>query len=220
MQGNPIRCFLALTLLGVGGPGCDAAADAAGGGGAGELAPDAGGVEPPEAQPEPDSTIGAAPEAETVAYVEVAAYLGTWYEIASIPQGFQRNCAGTTATYGVVDAATVSVRNRCLLGGLDGPEVTIEGTAAIVDSSTNAKLAVDFGFGGVGPAPYWIVDLGIPEAEGAAYPWAIVSNPDRSALWIINRQPVMPAARFETLIARLEAAGYAPARLSLTEQAR
>lgn len=161
-----------------------------------------------------DPTIGPAPAADTVARVEVGQYVGLWYEIASIPMGFQRNCAATTATYAVVDATTVSVLNRCRNGGLDGNEVEIMGTARVVDPVTNARLEVDFGFA---LAPYWIVDLGL--AAGAApYPWAIVSNPDRSALWILSRTPQMPAARYDALIARLTQRGYQPERLRTTVQ--
>ena len=168
----------------------------------------------PTPDPSADPTIGPVPAGETVASVAVPQYLGTWYEIARIPQGFQRNCAATTATYEPIDATTVKVINRCRVGGLDGDPVDITGTATIVDTGSNAKLEVDFGFA---RAPYWIVDLAI--ASGAEpYPWAIVSNPDRSALWILSRTPVMPPARYDALIARLTQRGYQPERLERTAQ--
>jgi apolipoprotein D and lipocalin family protein len=39
------------------------------------------------------------PELRTVPHVDIERYVGTWYEIASFPQRFQRGCTGTTATY-------------------------------------------------------------------------------------------------------------------------
>jgi apolipoprotein D and lipocalin family protein len=161
-----------------------------------------------------DPTLGPVPEGDTVARVEVGQYVGLWYEIASIPMGFQASCAATTATYGVIDATTVSVYNRCLVGGLDGDPIEIEGTATVVDEATNARLEVDFGFA---RSPYWIVDLAVPDGA-APYEWAIVSNPDRTALWILSRTPQITDARRDALLARLDARGYAPERLRFTEQ--
>ena len=39
------------------------------------------------------------PPLGTVGHVDLARYVGTWYEIASFPQSFQRACVATTATY-------------------------------------------------------------------------------------------------------------------------
>ncbi len=160
-----------------------------------------------------DPTLGPRPSGDTVAQVDVARYVGTWYETATIPQGFQARCAATTATYAPIDATTVSVWNRCRLDAVDGELIEIRGSARVVDPS-NARLEVDFGFA---RAPYWIVDLGVAP-PGEPYPWAVVSNPDRSALWILARTPELPAARYDALIERLTVRGFEPARLRRTAQ--
>jgi apolipoprotein D and lipocalin family protein len=162
----------------------------------------------------PDETLGPLPTGETTDFVEVSRYIGTWYEIASIPMGFQASCYATTATYGIIDAQTVSVLNRCNFGKLDGSPLQIEGTATVVDLVTNAQLEVDFGFA---QAPYWIVDLGT--ADGATpYPWAVVSNPARDALWLLARTPRISEARFDAIIDRLEQRAFDPARMLRTTQ--
>lgn len=161
-----------------------------------------------------DPTLGPPPAGDTVDRVEVAQYVGTWYEIATIPQGFQARCAATTATYEPLDAASVSVWNRCRLDTVDGAPIEIRGTARVVEPASNARLEVDFGFA---RAPYWIVDLGVA-SSGEPYPWAVVSNPDRSALWILARTPKIPDARYQALIDRLTARGFEPARLRRTAQ--
>jgi apolipoprotein D and lipocalin family protein len=173
-------------------------------------------VAPPTAplrDPTIDPTIGPAPVGDTVAHVDVGRYVGTWYEIARVPSGFERACTATTATYAPIDATSVSVHNRCAIGAPDGPPIEITGSARVVDAS-NARLEVDFGFA---QAPYWIVDLGVADA-GAPYPWAIVSNPTRTSLWILSRAPHMPAARLDALVSRLAARGYHPERLARTLQ--
>jgi len=159
----------------------------------------------------PDTSIGPIPADDTVERVEVTQYLGTWYEIATIRQGFQANCRNTTATYGAIDAETVSVDNRCIWGA---NPISLEGTARILDPASNARLEVDLGFG---KAPYWIVDLGLAEAADP-YPWAAVSSPDRGTLWILSRDKKMPQARYDAIYERLADRGFGPERMELTEQ--
>ena len=168
----------------------------------------------PDAPEAGDPTLGALPAGDTVERVEVDRYLGAWFEVASIPQGFQARCAATTATYGAVDATTISVRNACRLDTLDGEPVQIDGMATVVDPESNARLEVDFGFG---RAPYWIVDLASAPA-GEPYPWAIVSVPGGSSLWILSRTARMPDGRYEALLERLRARSYATDQLALTLQ--
>lgn len=161
-----------------------------------------------------DTTLGAPPTGETVDRVEVERYVGRWYEVASIPQGFQARCAATTATYAPIDATKVSVLNECRIDTLDGMPIKIEGAATIVDPVSNAKLEVDFGFG---RAPYWVVDLAtMPGAE--PYEWAIVSGPGRTALWILSRTPRMPEGRYEALLERLATRGFPIEQLKVTLQ--
>ena len=49
----------------------------------------------------------------TVSQVNLQRYMGTWYEIASFPNFFQRGCKCTSATYGLKDDGTVTVHNKC-----------------------------------------------------------------------------------------------------------
>lgn len=163
----------------------------------------------------PDETLDVAlPAGDTVEFVDVNRYVGTWYEIASIPMGFQASCYATTATYAVIDDRTVSVLNRCNWGKVDGAPLEIEGTATVVEPISNAQLEVDFGFT---KAPYWIVDLGSAQ-DDTPYPWAVVSNPSRDALWLLARTPRIPEARFDTIVERLEQRGFGPSRMLRTTQ--
>ena len=148
------------------------------------------------------------PPLETVAHVELARYVGTWYEIASFPQSFQRGCIATTATYTIRDDGDIDVLNRCRKDALDGQEKSALGRARVVDRATNAKLEVSFfrPFWG----DYWIVDL------GADYEYAVVGHPGRDYLWILSRTPTMPEATYEGILARLQAQGYDTSRLKRT----
>ncbi|MCL4235371.1 MAG: lipocalin family protein [Deltaproteobacteria bacterium] len=154
-------------------------------------------------------------DGKTVANLDLDRYLGRWYEIATYLIPAQRNCAATTATYGLNDNGTVSVLNECRRGGLDGRADSIRGYAKIVDRETNAKLKVYFFpiFG----APYWVI-----EADGRGgdqpYDWAVVGSSSRSFLWILSRTPRMDETRLAAILERLTARGYDIGKLKFTEQ--
>jgi apolipoprotein D and lipocalin family protein len=148
------------------------------------------------------------PPLETVPRVDLARYVGTWYEIASFPQSFQKGCVATTATYAIRADGDIDVRNRCRKDALDGPEKSALGRARVVDAATNAKLKVSFfrPFWG----DYWIVDL------GADYEYAVVGHPGRDYLWILGRAPKMPETTYDGILARLKDKSYDTSRLKRT----
>ncbi|MBE2254100.1 MAG: lipocalin family protein [Myxococcus sp.] len=149
------------------------------------------------------------PPLTTVPKVELNRYLGTWYEIGSFPQSFQKGCTGTTATYSLREDGLIRVENRCRKDALDGPENVAVGRARVVDPS-GAKLEVSF----FGPfwGDYWVIDL----AED--YSFAVVGNPSRDYLWVLSRRPTMPAEVLEGIRARLAEKSYTLERFVMTTQ--
>jgi len=149
-------------------------------------------------------------ELRTVKHVDLARYVGSWYEIASFPQSFQRNCTGTTALYTIRSDGEIDVLNRCHKGSLTGKVDSALGRARIVDRTTNAKLEVSFfrPFWG----DYWIIDL------GPNYEYAVVGHPSRDYLWILSRSSTMDSSVYEGIIGRLKDQNYEVARLNRTLQ--
>jgi apolipoprotein D and lipocalin family protein len=136
--------------------------------------------------------------------------MGTWYEIARFPFRVQEGCFGTTATYALRADGTVSVLNQCRKGSFGGQLSTAEGTARVVDATSNAKLAVTFFWPFSGD--YWIIDL------GKEYEYAVVSVPSRQYLWILSRTPTMPDAVYARILDRLRAQGFDTRGLIKTPQ--
>ena len=153
--------------------------------------------------------LGLAP-LQTVARVDLSRYVGTWYEIASFPQRFQKGCTGTMATYSLRDDGEIDVVNRCRKGSLQGKEDSAEGRARVTDKGTNAKLEVSFFWPFWGD--YWIVDL------GAKYEYAVVGHPSRDYLWILSRTPTMAPSVYASIVERLRDKGYQLDRLHRTLQ--
>lgn len=156
------------------------------------------------------SLLAAEEPLRTVASVDLQRYLGTWYEIATIPARFQRNCVGVTATYTARPDGTIGVVNRCRKFTLDGHEKSVRGKAWVVDKESNAKLKVRFFWPFSGD--YWIIELD-PD-----YQYAVVGHPDRKYLWILSRGPQMDDSLYAQLLERITAEGYDAKRLVKTLQ--
>jgi len=127
----------------------------------------------------------------TVSHVDLAQYTGNWYEIARLPQFFERNCECVTATYGFNEDGTISVKNQCRKGAPDG-ELKIAEAKAWPKDSTNSKLEVEFYWPFTGD--YWILAL------DRDYKWALVGHPIRHALWILSRTPTLDKLLIEEIV--------------------
>jgi apolipoprotein D and lipocalin family protein len=145
---------------------------------------------------------------KTVDHVDLPRYAGKWYEIARLPNRFEKKCArDVTAEYELKDG-NVSVRNTCIQQ--DGSSTTAKGKAKVVDAATGAKLKVTFFWPFYGN--YWIIGLD-PD-----YKWAIVGEPDRKYLWILSRTPSLPKTTLDTLLKKVEESGYRPSELMYVTQ--
>jgi apolipoprotein D and lipocalin family protein len=148
-------------------------------------------------------------ELQTVSFVDLKRYGGTWYEIAKYPNKSQKQCAGnTTAIYNFKSDSDVEIVNKCMTQ--DGKIANASGTAKVVDKQTNAKLKGSFAW--FSSATYWVIDL------DENYQYAVVGNPDRKYLWILSRTPEIKEATYQKILRKIETAGYNPAKLEKTPQ--
>lgn len=137
-------------------------------------------------------------------------YLGLWYEIARLPNSFEKNCEGVTAAYSRRPDGLIRVVNTCRVNAPDGEARVAVGRARIVDEATNAKLKVSF----FGPfwGDYWILWL----AED--YSMSLVGEPSGRYLWILSRTPTLPEATKADALRRLDALGYDVSKLYFPAQ--
>jgi apolipoprotein D and lipocalin family protein len=150
----------------------------------------------------------------TVEHVDLKQYVGLRYEIAKIPNRFQKKCAaGTTAYYSFKDDGKISVVNRCLDG--DGKVVRASGIAKVEDVQSNAKLKVSFvRVAGVSLfwGDYWVIGL----AED--YRYAVVGTPKRNYGWILARQPELSTEDRAEVHEILRRQGYDPDAFAMSPQ--
>jgi apolipoprotein D and lipocalin family protein len=147
---------------------------------------------------------------QTVPFVDLKKYAGTWHEIASIPQRFQKGCTCTTAEYTLSDKGFVIVENRCNRNAIDGKQSYIKGKAFVVKNTGNAKLKVQFFW--PFKAKYWIIDL------ATDYSYAVVGHPNLNYLWILSRTATMNESTYQKIISRIINQGYDISKIIRTTQ--
>ncbi|RMF14764.1 MAG: hypothetical protein D6761_08920 [Candidatus Dadabacteria bacterium] len=149
----------------------------------------------------------------SVGTIETERYLGTWYEIASIPQWFQSFCgAGVRARYALRTDGLIEVTNSCI--DRSGNYRELNGIAGPSNPARNAELQVSF----VGERPdefggdYWILFI------DEAYRLAVVGEPSRKYGWILSRQPGLSQERLDLALAVFANAGYDTSLFVLADQ--
>ena len=153
-------------------------------------------------------------EPKVVSHVDLKKYAGLWYEIAKIPNRFQKHCVrGTTAQYKLLENGKIEVINSCI--DEDGEKDASEGIVQIVDASTNAKLEVSFvSIFGINLfwGDYWIIGLDIN------YEYAVVGTPSRKYGWILSRTPKLSEEKLKEAFEILKSQGYEPKKFEMTTQ--
>jgi apolipoprotein D and lipocalin family protein len=146
--------------------------------------------------------------------LDVASYMGTWYQVLWFPNFFQRQCVSdTAATYRDLGDGTVEVINRCRTA--EGKAESIAGIARPPNGVARleagqlspARLEVSFlpawlRWTGIGWGAYWVVDLA-PDGR-----YAIVSESSREYLWVLARQPALTPDDDARIRAKLVALGF------------
>lgn len=146
----------------------------------------------------------------TVSSVDLDRYQGRWYEIAKLPQRFEKGCHCVFAEYKKNAAGYVEVHNSCRKGGPNGKVKEVQGKAFPVEGSGNSKLKVQFFWPFKGD--YWILEL------DSNYQFVLVGAPDRESLWILSRTPTLSQDTYHRLVQQARQEGFPVEQLETTDQ--
>ena len=153
---------------------------------------------------------------KSIQQIEISRYMGTWYEIAKLPNWFQRKCVrNTQATYRLIRPQQIEVLNQCVTA--EDELIQAIGMARPRTNGLPAQLEVRFAPSWLGWLPftwgdYWVLDL------DSDYQVAAVGDPSRSYLWILSRSPQMSPNAYAALTSRLALMGFDIKRLEKTTQ--
>jgi len=130
-------------------------------------------------------------------------YLGTWYEIARMPQGFENGLDDVTATYSLLGEGKIQVVNA---GTKDGSRQEARAVAWVPDAGCTGELLVSF----FKPfkSRYRVILL-----DKENYGYAVVAGSRLSYLWILSREPRISDELYNELISFVSSKGFDAGRI-------
>lgn len=138
--------------------------------------------------------------------LDVAKYLGKWFQIYGAPTNviFQGYGKCITADYGLLTDGNVSVLNAQL--NMKNEPEKISGYAYYKNMSEPGKLTVHLD-GTPADAPYWVVSLG--EVKNGQYQYSIITTPSGISLWVLARDVDLFLRNYDAEVKQfLEAGSY------------
>jgi apolipoprotein D and lipocalin family protein len=135
-----------------------------------------------------------------VTSVDLNKYKGKWYEIARLPNSFERKLKCTSAEYTLRDDGKITVVNAGNYIAKPNKSTTAKGVAWIPDKNSPAKLKVQFFWPFSGD--YWIMYL------DNDYRYVLVGEPALKYLWILAREKTMDNATYNMLLQKATDNGY------------
>jgi apolipoprotein D and lipocalin family protein len=126
-------------------------------------------------------------------------YLGRWYEVARLPNGFQKNCEAATSDWSKKGNGQYDVVQTCHTGSPSGPPQNWRGVGRVLDQTT-ARIRIAF-FAGFIKQDYVVVD------RSDDYSWCILATTTPKFVWIMSRRAVLNSAQKSVLVARAKQLG-------------
>ncbi len=150
--------------------------------------------------------------AQTVAAVpklDLNGLMGTWYEIARLPNKAERHCVrNVQVLYALGDKKnTFQLGTSCLLK--DGTPDSYDGTGKM-DKAGDGKLKL--GWLPLFTSPYWVL------ATGPSFEWALIGSPKHKSLWILSRTAGLDPAVLAGIKATATAQGFDLGKLIVPPQ--
>lgn len=148
---------------------------------------------------------------QTVPSLDLAKYLGRWYEIARFAHGFEKKLVGVTAEYSLRKDGRIQVVNSGFKHNLGGSYVKAKAIAWRADDAVPGALKVRFFH--LFASDYLVFGL-----DDEHYSWAVVGNNDRSTLWFLSRTAEVSPALLDQMKALASSQGYDLSGLEMVEQ--
>lgn len=146
------------------------------------------------------SPVNAQTKPTVVSSVDLNRYKGLWYEIARLPNYFERKLKCASATYTLRDDGKITVVNKGNYISDPQKSNSAKGVAWIPDKNSPAKLKVRFFWPFSGN--YWIMEL------DKDYKYVLVGEPSFKYLWILARERKIDEKTYQMLLKKAVENGY------------
>ena len=145
------------------------------------------------------SACSSMPPLEPVERVDLERFMGDWYVIANIPTFLEKGAHNAVESYELDSDGTIATTFTFRDGAFDGPVKTYTPRGFITNQS-NAVWGMQF----IWPikADYRIVYL------DETYSTTVIGRNRRDFVWIMAREPQIPATRYEEIFTMLGDVGY------------
>jgi apolipoprotein D and lipocalin family protein len=143
--------------------------------------------------------------------VPVNLYSGRWYEIARTSNKMQADCLASTTDFSGWRGGAFSAVQTCHKGSPAGPAETRSVEGHVLPASGNAKMQLAI-LGGLLSREYWILD------HADDNNWLIMATSDGRYVWLMSRQPVIPATVRAAAVGRMQQLGLNLTRLAFPQQ--
>jgi apolipoprotein D and lipocalin family protein len=146
----------------------------------------------------------------TEPWVDLAAFMGDWYVIASIPTFLEKGAHNAVESYRLESDGTIATTFTFHRGGFEGPLKRFEPRGFVLDRASNAVWGMRF----VCPikADYRIVYL---SEDGRV---TVIGREKRDFVWIMARRSEIPESQYQDLLRILEGEGYDVRRIQKVPQ--
>jgi apolipoprotein D and lipocalin family protein len=137
---------------------------------------------------------------ETVPQVDLPRFMGDWYVIANIPTFVEKGAHNAVESYALNPDGTVATTFRFRKDAFDGPEKVYQPKGFVIPDTGNARWGMQFIWPFKG-------DFRIIWLE-SDYSITVIGREKRDYVWIMARQPEIPEAKLEEILAFLDRIGY------------
>lgn len=140
------------------------------------------------------------PLVQTVPYVDLERFMGSWHVIANIPTFIEKNAYNAVESYALNEDGSIATTFAFNKGGFDGTQKKYTPRGFVRDKKSNAIWGMRF----VWPfkADYRILYLD-PD-----YSLTIIGRKQRDYLWIMAREPAISETEYQRMLNVAAEQGY------------
>jgi apolipoprotein D and lipocalin family protein len=142
--------------------------------------------------------------------VDLDRFMGDWYVIASIPTPFEKDIYNAVERYDRLGPKKIQTTFAYRKGGFDGEKAEMTPVGYVLEEDSNALWGMQF----IWPfkADFRIVHLD-PDHRTT-----IIGRQKRDYVWVMAREPEIPAQEYWELVQRVQSLGYDISGLSRVPQ--